>query len=236
MKCFVLGFLYYCLKMLYLGRLWFFLCCIFKVIRLRLSVVLGLVVGEFVGEVLNRWFLRLLVIKWFMFDLFVFVIYDVMYLYLLFCGKFISVGLLKLFLSGFFMMDFLLFCLIIFCIKLWLNLYVVVVKLLIVWGFILGLYILWCFLFFDFSLKYLINFGVMIFGRYLLYVIWLSFVIMIFLVFWKRILLFKILVVCCKVLVIWLWWCRNMMWMMVSKGFFVCLWFFVRLNDIKVKV
>lgn len=236
MKCFVLGFLYYCLKMLYLGRLWFFLCCIFKVIRLRLSVVLGLVVGEFVGEVLNRWFLRLLVIKWFMFDLFVFVIYDVMYLYLLFCGKFISVGLLKLFLSGFFMMDFLLFCLIIFCIKLWLNLYVVVVKLLIVWGFILGLYIVWCFLFFDFSLKYLINFGVMIFGRYLLYVIWLSFVIMIFLVFWKRILLFKILVVCCKVLVIWLWWCRNMMWMMVSKGFFVCLWFFVRLNDIKVKV
>lgn len=236
MKCFVLGFLYYCLKMLYLGRLWFFLCCIFKVIRLRLSVVLGLVVGEFVGEVLNRWFLRLLVIKWFMFDLFVFVIYDVMYLYLLFCGKFISVGLLKLFLSGFFMMDFLLFCLIIFCIKLWLNLYVVVVKLLIVWGFILGLYILWCFLFFDFSLKYLINFGVMIFGRYLLYVIWFSFVIMIFLVFWKRILLFKILVVCCKVLVIWLWWCRNMMWMMVSKGFFVCLWFFVRLNDIKVKV
>lgn len=236
MKCFVLGFLYYCLKMLYLGRLWFFLCCIFKVIRLRLSVVLGLVVGEFVGEVLNRWFLRLLVIKWFMFDLFVFVIYDVMYLYLLFCGKFISVGLLKLFLSGFFMMDFLLFCLIIFCIKLWLNLYVVVVKLLIVWGFILGLYILWCFLFFDFSLKYLINFGVMIFGRYLLYVIWFSFVIMIFLVFWKRILLFKILVVCCKVLVIWLWWCRNIMWMMVSKGFFVCLWFFVRLNDIKVKV
>lgn len=236
MKCFVLGFLYYCLKMLYLGRLWFFLCCIFKVIRLRLSVVLGLVVGEFVGEVLNRWFLRLLVIKWFMFDLFVFVIYDVMYLYLLFCGKFISVGLLKLFLSGFFMMDFLLFCLIIFCIKLWLNLYVVVVKLLIVWGFILGLYIVWCFLFFDFSLKYLINFGVMIFGRYLLYVIWFSFVIMIFLVFWKRILLFKILVVCCKVLVIWLWWCRNMMWMMVSKGFFVCLWFFVRLNDIKVKV
>lgn len=236
MKCFVLGFLYYCLKMLYLGRLWFFLCCIFKVIRLRLSVVLGLVVGEFVGEVLNRWFLRLLVIKWFMFDLFVFVIYDVMYLYLLFCGKFISVGLLKLFLSGFFMMDFLLFCLIIFCIKLWLNLYVVVVKLLIVWGFILGLYIVWCFLFFDFSLKYLINFGVMIFGRYLLYVIWFSFVIMIFLVFWKRILLFKILVVCCKVLVIWLWWCRNMMWMMVSKGFFVCLWFFVRLSDIKVKV
>lgn len=236
MKCFVLGFLYYCLKMLYLGRLWFFLCCIFKVIRLRLSVVLGLVVGEFVGEVLNRWFLRLLVIKWFMFDLFVFVIYDVMYLYLLFCGKFISVGLLKLFLSGFFMMDFLLFCLIIFCIKLWLNLYVVVVKLLIVWGFILGLYIVWCFLFFDFSLKYLINFGVMIFGRYLLYVIWFSFVIMIFLVFWKRILLFKILVVCCKVLVIWLWWCRNIMWMMVSKGFFVCLWFFVRLNDIKVKV
>lgn len=236
MKCFVLGFLYYCLKMLYLGRLWFFLCCIFKVIRLRLSVVLGLVVGEFVGEVLNRWFLRLLVIKWFMFDLFVFVIYDVMYLYLLFCGKFISVGLLKLFLSGFFMMDFLLFCLIIFCIKLWLNLYVVVVKLLIVWGFILGLYIVWCFLFFDFSLKYLINFDVMIFGRYLLYVIWFSFVIMIFLVFWKRILLFKILVVCCKVLVIWLWWCRNMMWMMVSKGFFVCLWFFVRLNDIKVKV
>lgn len=236
MKCFVLGFLYYCLKMLYLGRLWFFLCCIFKVIRLRLSVVLGLVVGEFVGEVLNRWFLRLLVINWFMFDLFVFVIYDVMYLYLLFCGKFISVGLLKLFLSGFFMMDFLLFCLIIFCIKLWLNLYVVVVKLLIVWGFILGLYILWCFLFFDFSLKYLINFGVMIFGRYLLYVIWFSFVIMIFLVFWNKILLFKILVVCCKVLVIWLWWCRNMMWMMVSKGFFVCLWFFVRLNDIKVKV
>lgn len=236
MKCFVLGFLYYCLKMLYLGRLWFFLCCIFKVIRLRLSVVLGLVVGEFVGEVLKRWFLRLLVIKWFMFDLFVFVIYDVMYLYLLFCGKFISVGLLKLFLSGFFMMDFLLFCLIIFCIKLWLNLYVVVVKLLIVWGFILGLYIVWCFLFFDFSLKYLINFGVMIFGRYLLYVIWFSFVIMIFLVFWNKILLFKILVVCCKVLVIWLWWCRNMMWMMVSKGFFVCLWFFVRLNDIKVKV
>lgn len=236
MKCFVLGFLYYCLKMLYLGRLWFFLCCIFKVIRLRLSVVLGLVVGEFVGEVLKRWFLRLLVINWFMFDLFVFVIYDVMYLYLLFCGKFISVGLLKLFLSGFFMMDFLLFCLIIFCIKLWLNLYVVVVKLLIVWGFILGLYILWCFLFFDFSLKYLINFGVMIFGRYLLYVIWFSFVIMIFLVFWNKILLFKILVVCCKVLVIWLWWCRNMMWMMVSKGFFVCLWFFVRLNDIKVKV
>lgn len=236
MKCFVLGFLYYCLKMLYLGRLWFFLCCIFKVIRLRLSVVLWLVVGEFVGEVLNRWFLRLLVIKWFMFDLFVFVIYDVMYLYLLFCGKFISVGLLKLFLSGFFMMDFLLFCLIIFCIKLWLNLYVVVVKLLIVWGFILGLYIVWCFLFFDFSLKYLINFGVMIFGRYLLYVIWFSFVIMIFLVFWNKILLFKILVVCCKVLVIWLWWCRNMMWMMVSKGFFVCLWFFVRLNDIKVKV
>lgn len=236
MKCFVLGFLYYCLKMLYLGRLWFFLCCIFKVIRLRLSVVLGLVVGEFVGEVLNRWFLRLLVINWFMFDLFVFVIYDVMYLYLLFCGKFISVGLLKLFLSGFFMMDFLLFCLIIFCIKLWLNLYVVVVKLLIVWGFILGLYIVWCFLFFDFSLKYLINFGVMIFGRYLLYVIWFSFVIMIFLVFWNKILLFKILVVCCKVLVIWLWWCRNMMWMMVSKGFFVCLWFFVRLNDIKVKV
>lgn len=236
MKCFVLGFLYYCLKMLYLGRLWFFLCCIFKVIRLRLSVVLGLVVGEFVGEVLKRWFLRLLVINWFMFDLFVFVIYDVMYLYLLFCGKFISVGLLKLFLSGFFMMDFLLFCLIIFCIKLWLNLYVVVVKLLIVWGFILGLYIVWCFLFFDFSLKYLINFGVMIFGRYLLYVIWLSFVIMIFLVFWNKILLFKILVVCCKVLVIWLWWCRNMMWMMVSKGFFVCLWFFVRLNDIKVKV
>lgn len=236
MKCFVLGFLYYCLKMLYLGRLWFFLCCIFKVIRLRLSVVLGLVVGEFVGEVLNRWFLRLLVIKWFMFDLFVFVIYDVMYLYLLFCGKFISVGLLKLFLSGFFMMDFLLFCLIIFCIKLWLNLYVVVVKLLIVWGFILGLYIVWCFLCFDFSLKYLINFGVMIFGRYLLYVIWLSFVIMIFLVFWNKILLFKILVVCCKVLVIWLWWCRNIMWMMVSKGFFVCLWFFVRLNDIKVKV
>lgn len=236
MKCFVLGFLYYCLKMLYLGRLWFFLCCIFKVIRLRLSVVLGLVVGEFVGEVLKRWFLRLLVINWFMFDLFVFVIYDVMYLYLLFCGKFISVGLLKLFLSGFFMMDFLLFCLIIFCIKLWLNLYVVVVKLLIVWGFILGLYILWCFLFFDFSLKYLINFGVMIFGRYLLYVIWFSFVIMIFLVFWNKILLFKILVVCCKVLVIWLWWCRNIMWMMVSKGFFVCLWFFVRLNDIKVKV
>lgn len=236
MKCFVLGFLYYCLKMLYLGRLWFFLCCIFKVIRLRLSVVLGLVVGEFVGEVLNRWFLRLLVINWFMFDLFVFVIYDVMYLYLLFCGKFISVGLLKLFLSGFFMMDFLLFCLIIFCIKLWLNLYVVVVKLLIVWGFILGLYIVWCFLFFDFSLKYLINFGVMIFGRYLLYVIWFSFVIMIFLVFWNKILLFKILVVCCKVLVIWLWWCRNIMWMMVSKGFFVCLWFFVRLNDIKVKV
>lgn len=236
MKCFVLGFLYYCLKMLYLGRLWFFLCCIFKVIRLRLSVVLGLVVGEFVGEVLNRWFLRLLVIKWFMFDLFVFVIYDVMYLYLLFCGKFISVGLLKLFLSGFFMMDFLLFCLIIFCIKLWLNLYVVVVKLLIVWGFILGLYIVWCFLFFDFSLKYLINFDVMIFGRYLLYVIWFSFVIMIFLVFWNKILLFKILVVCCKVLVIWLWWCRNMMWMMVSKGFFVCLWFFVRLKDIKVKV
>lgn len=236
MKCFVLGFLYYCLKMLYLGRLWFFLCCIFKVIRLRLSVVLGLVVGEFVGEVLKRWFLRLLVINWFMFDLFVFVIYDVMYLYLLFCGKFISVGLLKLFLSGFFMMDFLLFCLIIFCIKLWLNLYVVVVKLLIVWGFILGLYIVWCFLFFDFSLKYLINFGVMIFGRYLLYVIWFSFVIMIFLVFWNKILLFKILVVCCKVLVIWLWWCRNMMWMMVSKGFFVCLWFFVRLNDIKVKV
>lgn len=236
MKCFVLGFLYYCLKMLYLGRLWFFLCCIFKVIRLRLSVVLGLVVGEFVGEVLKRWFLRLLVINWFMFDLFVFVIYDVMYLYLLFCGKFISVGLLKLFLSGFFMMDFLLFCLIIFCIKLWLNLYVVVVKLLIVWGFILGLYIVWCFLFFDFSLKYLINFGVMIFGRYLLYVIWLSFVIMIFLVFWNKILLFKILVVCCKVLVIWLWWCRNIMWMMVSKGFFVCLWFFVRLNDIKVKV
>lgn len=236
MKCFVLGFLYYCLKMLYLGRLWFFLCCIFKVIRLRLSVVLGLVVGEFVGEVLKRWFLRLLVINWFMFDLFVFVIYDVMYLYLLFCGKFISVGLLKLFLSGFFMMDFLLFCLIIFCIKLWLNLYVVVVKLLIVWGFILGLYIVWCFLFFDFSLKYLINFGVMIFGRYLLYVIWFSFVIMIFLVFWNKILLFKILVVCCKVLVIWLWWCRNIMWMMVSKGFFVCLWFFVRLNDIKVKV
>lgn len=236
MKCFVLGFLYYCLKMLYLGKLWFFLCCIFKVIRLRLSVVLGLVVGEFVGEVLKRWFLRLLVINWFMFDLFVFVIYDVMYLYLLFCGKFISVGLLKLFLSGFFMMDFLLFCLIIFCIKLWLNLYVVVVKLLIVWGFILGLYIVWCFLFFDFSLKYLINFGVMIFGRYLLYVIWFSFVIMIFLVFWNKILLFKILVVCCKVLVIWLWWCRNMMWMMVSKGFFVCLWFFVRLNDIKVKV
>lgn len=233
-KCSALGLPHHCLKTLYPGRPWSLPRCIFKATRSRLSVAPGLVVGEPVGAASNKRFLRSLVTRRSTSDLPVFAIHDATYSHPPFWGKFISVGLSKLFLSGSSMMDLPLSCPTTLCTKLWPNLYAAAAKLLIARGSTLGSYTVWWPLLLDFSPKYLINSGAMISGRYSLYVIWLSSATTILLVSWNKTSSSNIPVARCKASATWLWRRRNMMWTTVSKGLSVCLWSPVKSNDSKV--